>query len=60
MEITKENIKKLRKVMGCSTADLGAKVGVSKRTVESWEYGMQPSGPARILLRQLMEIYKTQ
>lgn len=60
MRITKETIKKLRKTMGCSTTEFGEKIGVTKRTVECWEQGVKPGGSAKILIRQLMKIYKTQ
>lgn len=47
-------IKKLRKKLGINTADFGARVGVSGRTVEDWEQGRRtPNQSAVLLLGQI-------
>lgn len=52
--MNKTKIKNLRKKLGLSTAELGARVGVSRRTVEDWEQGRRNPGPsAKILLKNI-------
>ena len=52
--MTPAEIQAARKRLGLNTADFGAKLGVSGRTVEGWEQGKhQPTGPALVLLRKL-------
>ena len=46
-------IKRLRKSLKLNTKDFGKLVGVSGRTVESWEQGLRtPSKSAQILLKK--------
>ncbi len=45
-------VKNIRKLRGWSTTKLGEELGVSPRTVESWEQGLRtPSGPALKLMK---------
>jgi len=49
-----DKIIELRRTLGLSQADLGAKVGVSGEAVCKWETGKTaPSGPALKILKQL-------
>lgn len=50
----KSEIKALRKSMGLNTKAFGELIGVSPRTVESWESGRyEPSKPALKLIEKL-------
>lgn len=50
-----DGVKLLRDRLGLNTAELGATVGVSRRTVENWEQGRnQPSAPALKLMADLI------
>jgi putative transcriptional regulator len=47
-------IKTKRRRLGLNTHMFGLLVGVSGRTIESWEQGLRkPSGPAKIILQKL-------
>lgn len=49
--MTPNEIKQIRKQTGLNAEKFGALIGVSKKTVESWEQGVRnPSGPARKIL----------
>lgn len=49
--MTSEDVKNLRKQMNLSQADFAEKLGVSVRTVHSWELGRNElSGPAAAFL----------
>ncbi len=48
----KTQIKRLRKSLGLSRATFGELLGVSGRTVESWEQGLRTPSKAVILLMQ--------
>lgn len=47
-------IRGLRERRGWSVTDLATRCGVSPRTVEGWEQGRSPSGPALVALMRLM------
>ena len=48
----RELVRLARQNAGLNTADFGALLGVSGRTVEGWEQGRRtPSGPALILIK---------
>ena len=52
--MNQQEIKALRKQTGLNAEKFGALVGVSKKTVESWEQGVRnPSGPARKMLESM-------
>jgi len=56
MTPTPDRIKQLRKALKLNTAKFGALVGVSGRTVESWEQGLRrPSRSAVILLARVAD-----
>ena len=42
----RDGIQKIRDSLGLSTTELGKLCGVSRRTVEGWEQGRQPSAAA--------------
>ena len=49
-----QEIKAIRKQTGLNAEKFGALVGVSKKTVESWEQGVRnPSGPAKKILESM-------
>jgi len=50
---TPQGVKALRARLGLSVAELAERCGVSRRTVEGWEQGRQPSGAARRALELL-------
>lgn len=55
-EHTGAKIKAWREGIGQPRRWLAEKLGVSAKTVESWEYGVRnPSGPALRLIEQLMK-----
>ena len=49
-----DGLRALRAERGWSVADLAERCGVSARTVEGWEQGRPPSGPALIALMRSM------
>lgn len=49
------DVKEIRETLGLTQAQLGAEVGVDQSTVSNWENGQQPKGPARLLLKKLIE-----
>jgi|18_taG_2_1085343.scaffolds.fasta_scaffold33900_2 DNA-binding transcriptional regulator YiaG len=49
----KESIRSLRKSLGLTTVQFGHQVGVTKRTVEGWEQGRNPSKSAKIIMKVL-------
>lgn len=50
-DISAEDIKAIRKKLGFTQAVFAAVIGVSTKTVESWETGTnQPIGPARRMI----------
>ena len=50
-DISAEDIKAIRKKLGFTQAVFAAVIGVSTKTVEAWETGMnQPIGPARRMI----------
>jgi len=51
-----EGVRRLRREIGWSRAQMGEEMGVSSRTVEGWEQGRPISGPAIRLLRQLKAV----
>lgn len=52
--MNKEEIKQIRKQTGLNAEKFGALVGVSKKTIESWEQGARnPSGPAIKILESM-------
>ena len=52
--MTPDQIRDTRKQTGLNAEKFGALVGVSKKTVESWEQGVRnPSGPARKILESM-------
>jgi transcriptional regulator with XRE-family HTH domain len=52
--MTKDQIKSIRKTLGLNAHDFGDKVGVSGRTVESWEQGLRvPSKAVIIIINQI-------
>lgn len=49
-----ESIKATRLSLGLNTKDFGKLVGVSGRTVESWEQGLRtPSKAVQLLIKQM-------
>ena len=53
-EMTKDEIKKLRKSLQLSTAVFASALGVSVKTVEAWERGTNiPSGPALRMMNMI-------
>ncbi|MBL9158848.1 MAG: helix-turn-helix domain-containing protein [Verrucomicrobiales bacterium] len=60
-ELTGAEIKAWREGIGQPRKWLAEKLGVSAKTVESWEYGVRnPSGPALRLLELLMTQHRSQ
>jgi len=56
-EYSPADIKNIRKSMEWTQEIMAIRMGVTKKTVEAWEYGInKPSGPAR----RLLEIYEKQ
>jgi len=54
-ELTGAEIKAWREAIGQPRRWLADQLGVSAKTVESWEYGVRnPGGPALRLIEQLM------
>ena len=51
---TPEAIKKLREAKGWSQQQLAERLGVDQATVSRMENGVEPRGPAKILLDLLM------
>lgn len=51
-------IKSVRSKLGLSTQDLGAKCGVSRRTVEGWEQGRMPDAAALNVMAKLLTSIK--
>lgn len=50
-DISAEDIKAIRKMLGFTQAVFAAVIGVSTKTVEAWETGTnQPIGPARRMI----------
>ena len=50
-------IKRIRTMLGWTQEIMAIRMGVHKKTVEAWEYGInKPSGPAR----RLLELYEKQ
>jgi putative transcriptional regulator len=59
-ELTGAEIKAWREGIGQPRRWLAEKLGVSAKTVESWEYGVRnPSGPALRLLELLMTQHRS-
>jgi len=54
--MTAAEIQSARQARRWTVADLAARVGVSPRTVEGWELGKRPSGPAQRLLKKLLKL----
>lgn len=51
-----EDIKQIRKRVGLSQAIFASSLGVSKKTVEAWERGINsPEGPSRRLLQLIRD-----
>ena len=51
-----EDIKQIRKRVGLSQAIFASSLGVSKKTVEAWERGINsPGGPSRRLLQLIRD-----
>ncbi len=51
-----DGVKAVRKALGLNTAQLGAELGVSGRTVEDWEQGRYtPSKPVLRLLTMMID-----
>lgn len=54
---TAAEIKQVRTLLGWTQEVMAIRMGVHKKTVEAWEYGVnKPSGPAR----RLLELYEKQ
>lgn len=49
----KLDVKKLRKKLGLSQVEFGKRAGVSQAQVTRWENGLEPSGPAKIVLEMI-------
>jgi ribosome-binding protein aMBF1 (putative translation factor) len=52
----KSKIQTARQKRGWTVSDLAQRVGVSPRTVEGWEGGKVPGGPAKRMLEQILKI----
>jgi DNA-binding transcriptional regulator YiaG len=50
-----DGVKLFRETMGWTREELALATGSSMRTVQGWEYGRPPSGPAIILMGILLE-----
>lgn len=48
------DVKAIREKLGLTQVQLAAEIGVDQGTVSKWENGAPPSGPARILLQELV------
>jgi len=46
--------RRVREYQKFTQADLAVNCGVSVRTVQGWEMGKAPSGPARLILKSLL------
>lgn len=56
MDITPSEIVNLRRTLGLSQSGLAMRLGVSVKTVQSWEQdARKPSSPARTLLKCLWQ-----